>query len=151
MTAKTVSKKESQCKPARRSPAIQSQNKRPLLTFVLEDFWITSTYCPLCCLLFLSLSTVPGYLTQACRKKPPGWVCHVISRQERGRVVSGNTAVHLDTRQLILSTMWLCKSWLTRMTMKRQIVYSLLLILVFVHGPPLVGRHLRSGYVCPLT
>ena len=33
----------------------------PLLTFVLEDFLITSAYCPLCRLLFLSLSTVPGY------------------------------------------------------------------------------------------
>ncbi|OCL05399.1 HET-domain-containing protein [Glonium stellatum] len=78
----------------------------PPLTFVLEDFWLTSKYCPLCRLLFLSLCTVPGYLIDVCRKKPPGWVCHVISRQEHGRVVSGDAAIHSDTRQLMPFIVW---------------------------------------------
>ena len=61
MAAKAIPKKKSQCRPARRSPAIQSQNKRAAVDLcplrLLDYFSVLS----LCRLLFLSLSTAPGY------------------------------------------------------------------------------------------
>ena len=44
--------------------------------FTIEDFWVTSVYCPLCNLFYRSLCRQPEF-AGICKKKSAGWACRV--------------------------------------------------------------------------
>ncbi|KAL8745816.1 MAG: hypothetical protein Q9190_002096 [Brigantiaea leucoxantha] len=56
----------------------QTEEKLKPQPYTIEDFWVSSTYCPLCNLIFKAFYRHPDYIA-VCKEKNPGWVCRVWS------------------------------------------------------------------------